>query len=273
MAVTVPQLDVYYIELAKKDKAPDKKEMVAKGAVAAGGNLAVTLASLLVPGAGLLRLAMLPLLSMGISLSPDIVKSLKRLVEDNRFYIIKSMEELQEYENASGNEWVINSKSLKQKQYYIRHPKKLSRNLLIEAKAFYDYIEEEQKDELIDYIMARCSAKHIQIDRTEIVEASGKAKANVKGADVYGGANFGKAKANYYSYANPNGTKRTTPRENYFWIDKSIMRSIASLTEGSSLTQTYESDLTFGLSIGEAKTIGLDLGKRKKYSYTIHIEC
>lgn len=269
MAISVPQLDVYYIELAKRESGTDK---VARG-VAAGGNLAVSLASLLIPGAGIIRLAMLPLISMGISLSPDVVKTLKRLVEANRFYLIKSKDELQNYENAHGNAWVINEKSLKQKQYYIRHPKLSKRNLLIEAKEFYNYIEEEQKDELIDYIMAHCSAKRIQIDRTEIVEASGKAKGNVKGADVYGGVNFGKSKGNYYDYANPNGTKKTTPRENYFWIDKSIMRSIASLTEGSSLTQTYESDLTFGLSIGETKTIGLDLDKRKKYSYTIHIEC
>lgn len=270
MGVSVPQLDVYYIELAKKE-SNDKK--ITKAAVSAGGNLAVTLASLLVPGAGLLRIAMLPLLHMGISLTPDVVKSLKRLVEDNRFFLIKSMDELNGYENANGNEWVINNKALKQKQYYIRHPKKLNRRLLIEAKSFYDYIEEEQKDELIDYIMSHCTAKHIQIDRTEIVEATGKAKGNVKGADVYGGVNFGKSKGNYYNFTNPNGTPRTQPRENYFWIDKSIMRSIAALTEGSSLTQSYESDLTFGLSVGEAKTIGLDLGKRKKYSYTIHIEC
>jgi hypothetical protein len=271
MAVSVPLLDVYYIELAKQETKKDNE--IAKVAVSAGSNLAVSVASLLLPGAGLLRLAMLPLLSMGISLTPDAVKSLKRLVDDNRFYLIKSLDELREYENANGNEWVINSKALKQKQYYIRHPKKLNRNILIEAKTFYDYIEEEQKDELIDYIMAHCSAKHIQIDRTEIVETSGKAKGNVQGADVYGGVNFGKSKGNYYNFTNPNGTTKTQPRENYFWIDKSIMRSIAALTEGSCLTQTYESDLTFGLSVGEAKTIGLDLGKRKKYSYTIHIEC
>ena len=266
MAVSVPQLDVYYIEFVKKEL--DDKQKIAKVATSAA-----TVASFLVPGAGLLRLAMLTLWGMGISLTPDVIKSLKRLVEDNRFFLIKSPEELNEYENANENEWVINNKALKQKQYYIRHPKKHSKNLLIEAKSFYDYIEEEQKDELIDYIMSHCSAKHIQIDRTEIVETNGKAQGNVKGADVYGEVNFGKTKGNYYNFTNPNGTQRSQPRDNYFWIDKSIMRSISALTEGSCLTQSYESDLTFGLSVGEAKTIGLDLGKRKKYSYTIHIEC
>lgn len=272
MAVSVPQLDVYYIELANKERN-DTQKTTKPAAASAGSNPAVTVASFLAPGAGLLRLAMRPLLSVGISLTPDVIKSLKRLVEDNRFFLITSLDELHEYENANGNEWVINNKALKQKQYYIRHPKKLNRNLLIEAKSFYEYIEEEQKDELIDFIMSHCSAKHIQIDRTELVEANVKAKGNAKGADVHGGVNGGKFKGNYYNFTNPNGTERTLPRDNYFWIDKSLMRSISALTEGSCLTQSYESDLTFGLSIGEAKTIGLDLGKRKKYSYTIHIEC
>lgn len=271
MAGSVPQLDVYYIEFAKN--ADNENSAITLVDAKVARNAAVSLSSLLRPGARLLPVAMMPLLAMGISLTPTIVKMVKRLVDDNRFFIIKSPEELQEYENAYGNEWVINRKSLKQKQYYIRHPKKLSRNVLIEAKSFYDYIEEEQKDEMIDYIMSHCSAKLIQIDRTEIVEASGKAKGNVKGADEYGGASLGKSKGNYYNLTNPNGTQMTLPRDNYLWIDKSIMRSIAALSEGSTFTQTYESDMTFGLNVGEAKTIGLDLSKRKKYLYTIHIEC
>ena len=269
MAVSVPQLEVYYIEYAQNTKKND----AAQGVANVGVGAATSLASLLIPKAGLLRLAMMPLLGMGISLTPEIVKMVKRLVDDNRFFIIKSPEELQEYENPNGNAWVINRKTLKQKQYYIRHPKKLNRNLLIEAKNFYDYIDEEQKDEMIDYIMSHCSAKLIQIDRTEIVETTGKAKGNIKGADVYGGANSDKYKGDSYCLADPNGLPKTLPRDNYLWIDKSIMRSIAALSEGGSFTQSYESDMTFGLTIGEAKTIGLDLSKRKKYMYTIHIEC
>ena len=271
MSTSLPQLDVYYIEFSKSGKG--KNANITGEVVKAGTNVAVSLASLLLPGVGLLRLAMLPLLTLGISLSPDIVKAVKRLVDENKFFIIKSPAELQAFENAYGNDWTINHKSLKQKQYYIRHPKRLNRNLLIEAKSFYDYIEEEQKDELIDYIMSHCSAKVIQINRTEIIEASGKAKSRAKEIDLHGGVNSEKSKSNYYSFTCPNGTQKTPSRDNYLWIDKSIMHSINALSDGASLTQTYESDMTFGLNIGEAKTIGLDLSKRKKYSYTIHIEC
>ena len=67
MNVSVPQLEVYYIEFAKKEI--NKQEAIRKGVASAGSNLAVTLASLLLPGVSVLRLAMLPLLGMGISYS------------------------------------------------------------------------------------------------------------------------------------------------------------------------------------------------------------
>ena len=266
MAVSIPQLDVYCINLAKEN------------AIDQGDHSATFLESisrtlfnkLILPGLGLRSPA---ISDAGISLTLDAIIALKRLFESNRFYTIDTMEELEKYENAHGNAWAINDKPFKETQYYIRHPKKLSRNILIEAKSFYDYIEEEQKDELIDYIMSHCSAKVIKIDRTEIVEVSGKAKANVEGADIYLGGSYGELKGNYYNFFNPQGTTKTTPRENYIWIDKSIMRSIAGLSKGSKYTQEYDNDLTFGLSVGEARTIGLDIGKRKKYHYRIHIEC
>lgn len=220
-------------------------------------------------GIGLFRLV----LALGLSLPPTTIKSLSQLLRNKKFRIIKSKEELLQFENANGNEWVINENPLRKKQYYIRHPKKLTRNLLIEAGSFYNYIEEEQKDELIDYIMSHCSAKSIQIDRIEVISAHGKAKAKVKGINANGEINYGKTKGNYYSFFHPNGSSLTPPRDNYFWIDKSIMRSIDALSDGASITQSYESDFTFGLTAGVAKTIGLDMSKHKKYSYSIHIEC
>ena len=66
-----------------------------------------------------------------------------------------------------------------------------------------------------------------------------------------------------YEYNNPNGTQMMPTHNQYIWLNNSLMRSISALSEGGSLTQTYESDFTFGLSVGEAKTIGLDLSKHK----------
>lgn len=278
MATSLPQLDVYFIDFAKKkpssnDTDAGRNARVAKTVVAAGaGNLALSVASLILPGAAVLSIVPL-LLKMGLDVSPTAIKKLQRLIEENRFYIIDSPEALSQYENAYGNDWVVNSKKLRRKQYYIRHPRSKKCTNLIETQNFYEYIDEEQKDELIDFIMSHCSAKVIKIDRTEIVEVRGKAKANIQGADVYGGGSYGQMTGNYYNFSNPNGAPKTAPREDYFWIDKSIMRSISALTEGASLTQSYKSDFTFGLSVGEAKTIGLNLDMHKKFSYKIHIEC
>lgn len=256
MSLSVPTLDVFFIDFNQ----PAEKNGKAAGILKA--------ASFMVAG----PIAFLAT-SVGLKALGEDGPSLKRLIDEKRFNIISSKAELSMYTNANKNAWVVNDKSLKKRQYYIRHPKKVQQNLLIEAKDFYNYIEEEQKDELIEYIMAHCSAKVIQIDRTEIVEAGGKVNGSIKGADLSGGINGGQMKGNYFSYCNPNGTTKVTPRDNYFWIDKSIMRSISSLSEGSSITQSYQSDFTFGLSVAEAKTIGLDMSMHKKFSYNIHIEC
>ena len=76
-----------------------------------------------------------------------------------------------------------------------------------------------------------------------------------------------------FNYSNPNGKRSEPECAEYVWLNNSFMRSVSALVEGGSLTQEYESDYTFGLSVGEAKTIGLDLSKHKKFSYLIHIEC
>ena len=266
MGVSFPQLDVYYIDFPDENSsALQKREAIAKGILKVGE----LLARARFPAIGLVGV----LFGLGISFSPTIVKSLTRLINGNRFFIIPSQQELDKFENACGNDWVINEKSLKQKQYYIRHPKKTNRSLLIEAKAFYDYIEEEQKDELVDYILSHCPAKHIKIERIDVVKANGKASAQMDGLTPKGSLDAEIAKKDIYNYKNPKGIKTEPTHDQYVWLNNSIMRSISALTEGGSLTQTYESDFTFGLSVGEAKTIGLDLSKHKKYTYSILVEC
>ena len=195
------------------------------------------------------------------------------MVPEGIFFIITSQEDLDKFENACGNDWIINKKSLKQKQYYIRHPKTTNRNLLVEAKAFYDYIEEEQKDELVDYILSHCSAKYIKIDRLDVVQAKAKGSAKINGVDPKATLEGGISKKDVYEYNNPHGNQMMPTHNQYIWLNNSLMRSISALSEGGSLTQTYESDFTFGLSVGEAKTIGLDLSKHKKYTYSIHVKC
>lgn len=266
MAVSFPQLDIYYIDFSEESKATvGKLDGLGNGLLKAGD----LLAHARLPGLSLMSI----FLALGISLTPTIVKSLTQLINQNKFFIITSQEDLDKFENACGNDWISNKKSLKQKQYYIRHPKTTNRNLLVEAKAFYDYIEEEQKDELVDYILSHCAAKHIKIDRLDVVTTKGKGSAKIKDVDPHGTIEQGISKKDIYEYNNPNGTQMMPTHNQYIWLNNSLMRSISALSEGGSLTQTYESDFTFGLSVGEAKTIGLDLSKHKKYTYSIRVEC
>ena len=266
MAVSFPQLDVYYIDLSEETNAAvGKLEGHNEGLFKA----ADLLAHAYLPGMSLMSI----FLAFGISLTPTIAKSLTKLVNQNRFFIITSQQELDKFENALGNDWVSNKKSLKQKQYYIRHPKITNRNLLVEAKSFYDYIEEEQKNELIDFILSHCPAKHIKIERIDIVKAKGKASAKIKEANPESSLESGVSKKDIFNYKNPNGTQSSPKHSQYIWLNNSLMRCISELTVGGSVTQTYETDFTFGLSVGEAKTIGLDMTKHKKYTYSILVEC
>ncbi len=219
-----------------------------------------------------LRLLLTLNLPIDIAFIEELLK-LKRLIEENRFNIINSPEELKQYTNATGNTWVVCDKKFRRRQYYIRHPKKQSSNILIEANAFYDYIEKEQKDELIDFIFSHCPAKKIRIDRISEVEGNAKVSGKIKGYDPTADVQFNQLKGNYFQYNNPNGIQAPEQRKPYLWLDKSLMRSIAALSEGASLSQKYETDFTFGLSGGEAKTIGLDLKRHKHYTYAIQIEC
>lgn len=251
MKSSIPVLDVYYIDL--NHSKPSYVESLVHSILNAAqrSDLSLFLASLAL----------------------STVLDLTHLIQENRFHVITSHSELNKFENANENDWVLNDRAVKQKQYYIRHPKSLKRNLLIESNSFYNYIEEEQKDELVDFILSHCPAKSICIDRSEIAESSGKAKVPVNNLNSTADARFSHTNGSHYSYKNPNGTMSDSLRSDYLWIEKSLIRSISALSEGASLTQTYEQDFTFGLSMREAKTVGLDLNHHKHYLYTIEIKC
>lgn len=251
MKSSIPILDVYYIDLNHSKQSSAEFILRSSLNAAQRSKLSFILASLT------------------LSAALDLV----HLMRENRFYIITSRSELNKFENANGNDWVLNDCAVRQKQYYIRHPKSLKHNLLIESNSFYNYIEEEQKDELVDFILSHCPAKSIRIDRSEIAESSGKAKVPVNNLNSTTDARFSHTNDNHYFYKNPNGTMSDSSREDFLWLDKSLMRSISALSQGSSLTQTYKQDFTFGLSMREAKTVGLDLNHHKRYLYTIEIKC
>ena len=270
MAVSFPQLDVYYIDFAgEKNSTTEKREKWGERLLKAGE----VCSSSRTFGSSLPSLVGSILIAFGIVITPGVVSSLKRLINDKKFFIIRSQQELDKFENAYGNEWVINEKSLQQKQYYIRHPKKTNRNLLIESKSFYDFIEDEQKRELVDYILSHCPAKFIEIKRVDTAKAKCKGSTTIKDAKLRGSVESEVSEKNIYTYDNPKGTQREPTLSQYTWLENSIMSSIDALSEGGSLKQQYESDYTFGLSLTEAKTIGLDLSKHEKFTYSIYVKC
>lgn len=254
MAISIPNLDVYFIDFNQPQK--HKKSIIKiVGGTAIGGPIGGIIASI-----------------------KDLKKEIpqfKRLIDENRFNIISSEEELAKYINANDNSWVINDKSLKKRQYYIRHPKKSKENLLIEAKDFYRYIEEEQKDELVEFILAHCPAKVIKIDKTEGVNISVGASGNVKGADLKAGVRGANVKGNYYMKKAKlfRRLKRETPRDKYYWLDKSIMRSISTMKKGETFIDKLEIDFTCGLDVSEAQILDLDMKMHKKFTYTIYVKC
>ena len=102
MAVSFPQLDVYYIDFSEENRSAMRKRAGIEDGLLKAGDL---LAKARLPQMGLVSV----LLALGISLSPTIVRSLTRLINENRFFIIPTQQELEKFENACGNDWVINS--------------------------------------------------------------------------------------------------------------------------------------------------------------------
>ena len=80
MAVSFPQLDVYYIDFSEESKATvGKLDGLGNGLLKAGD----LLAHARLPGMSLMSI----FLALGISLTPTIVKSLTQLINQNKFFI------------------------------------------------------------------------------------------------------------------------------------------------------------------------------------------
>lgn len=264
MSSSLPVLEIFYINLSKPEKVEEIANFIK--------NPSFRIFSSIFPISSILYLKWLE-----NKIGKSDYQSLKEIIEKNSFTIIRSKEELEEYTNPLQNEWIDTDKLLKRKQYYIRHPKKTKGNVLIEAQNFYKYIEDEQKNELIQFIKSHCSAKKIIIDRKEIKGTEEHFNVNINddinGIDLNESMIYKKEKGNFYLLINPNGIPRESARDNYIWIDDSIKKSIESLTEGSSFSQSYQYDFKCGLTLKEAKTLGLDISMYKNFSYSIYVEC
>lgn len=206
--------------------------------------------------------------SFGVGLGSSIINSLANLFKHNKVVAIQSEEELVNYINAMNNRWITDGR-----QWYVFHPKKERENFLIESQNFYEYIEQEQYDEIVDYIFDHCPVKSIKIDREELSEFKASGKGVVKGAFIEAEAGYELVKGNYYTWNSPHGVANKKNRTEYLWLEKHFMESVAQLTEEGSFSYTYNRDFTFGITVKEARILGLDISKHKKYQYKIEIKC
>ena len=269
MQIVVPKLNVYYIDFNEEEtkqsikkiqetvESPDFQAKAGKviEKVAAGLKLAPKAAPQVALAAYLIGIGAI---------------NLKRLADENRFFVIKNEEELKQYKNAYNNEWVKHNKALKTRQYYIQHPKATKSNILIEAEAFYKYIEEEMRQEILDYVQSHCPVKSLTFYKEETTDK--EAKAFVKLMDANG--KHARNKGELISFRGAKGIIKESTIEEYVWLEDSIKLGIRALEDGTGTFQkSFESDETFGLTAKEAKALGLDMKGHKKFKYTLKVEC
>ena len=145
---------------------------------------------------------------------------------------------------------------------------------MIEAEGFYEYIEEEQKSELLDFILSTCPAKSIYVGREEIKEVGGETHLNAEMLKAKIGIKHKNTKTPFISIKGRSGFIQPRNRTSYVWLEESVMLGINALREGSgTFEKTYIKDFTFGLTANEAKLIGVDMTRYKKYKYIIKVEC
>ena len=139
MILSIPTVEAYYISLKKDNEEKKSSLEVASNTISmAYDDLQIRWLSNL-PVVGAVIAGFWEELEEMTSVSIAVLK-LRRLSDDGHFKVIRSQEELSEFENANGNAWISDDKTLAQRQYYIRHPKLKNRRLLIESKDFQSYI-------------------------------------------------------------------------------------------------------------------------------------
>lgn len=200
--------------------------------------------------------------------------NLKRLYDENRFIVITNEEELSKFKNAYNNEWVLNDKALRKRQYYIQHPKSSKSDLLIEAQSFYNYIEEEMKQELLDYVQSHCPAKNLSFTRTEENDIEAVASGKIRQIKADANAKKVNLKEDVISFKGAKGVIKSSTIDEYVWLEDSIKLGIRALEDGSgTFEKSFLSDNTFGLPVKEAKTLGLNMDSYKKFKYSVKVEC
>lgn len=129
-------------------------------------------------------------------------------------YVINTVDELNRFENPLGNSW---SKSTS--QYYIRHPKKASERFLIEAEKFHEYLYREQISDIVAFLRANLSIKHLTISSTAETGFSTFANLPIEDLKIEGKAEVKLSSKKELVINCPEGLKISEKRKEYVWIN------------------------------------------------------
>ena len=239
---TVPQLKVFYVDVIEDEKRTDGKEGVGRAVAAL------------------------------VDRVDDAKEAMDPLNKQIKPHPISTYEELRRYRNLSGNSWVETDKTKEIRQLYIQHPKTVYSNCLIEAEAFYDYIDDEYYNELYNFIMSHCKPKLIKIDKKFKTALSANIDVRVPSKKGKGGLDYSHIAGNYMSLEFKTSPV-IKPFERYVWLEKSLMTAICALTPGAKLSKRVEVNNSFGLNASLARRIGLKASACRDFELKIFIQC
>ncbi|GIO35737.1 hypothetical protein J41TS12_05980 [Paenibacillus antibioticophila] len=203
------------------------------------------------------------------SLTKRIGLSISDLMNFENHYVINSEGELKRFENPLGNSW---SKSAG--QYYIRHPKKSRERQLIEAEKFHEYIYREQISDIVAFLRANLSIKHLTISSTAETDFSAFANLPIEDLKIEG-----KAEVKLFSKKElvincPEGLKISEKRKEYVWIkDFQELLAVVDGFPGGDFHHSIEISNSFGMTLKEAKLLGIEGSWLNKRKFEIKFSC
>jgi len=221
---------------------------------------------------GVFRKTDLPSLAGAIGFNNSTKKiglSIIDLMHFDNHYVINTEEELRRFENPLGNSW---SKSAS--QYYIRHPKKIRERLLIESDKFHEYIYREQISDIVAFLRANLSIKHLTISSATESDFSVFANLPIEELKIEGKAEVKLSTKKELVIDCPEGLKISEKRKEYVWINdyQELLTVVDGFSNGD-FRHTIEISNSFGMTLKEASSIGVDGSWLNNRKFEIKFSC
>lgn len=198
------------------------------------------------------------------SLFGGMIKNYKDYKRDNSF-VLSNKDEIDRFTEAFGNDWV-------EDQYYIRHPKSTRTNYLIPASQFHKYIMREQISDIISYVRANLRVKELDLNVKTSKAGSIGLKGIIDNIPMEGSTKLNMADEYTVKIKCLSPLKASEKKTEYLWIDEfpHIIELVDNASNGLfGLNESF--DLSFGLDISAAKSIGANLNYhgQTQFNFTV----